>query len=305
MTAISICVCTFRRPSLAETLASLAALELPADTEIDIVVIDNDDAPSARAVVDAFVASAPVPVRYLHRPGRNISLARNAALDAASGALLAFIDDDERATPSWLTALLSEHARSGAPVVLGPVEAEYGTGAPGWMQRTAVHATAPVWTGGEIRTGYSGNVLIDLRHPALSGLRFDPALGRSGGEDTLYFGAAHARGARIVFAPEAVVSEYVPEARLSLSWLARRKFRMGRTHARILLEVEGRARARALPLAAAKTGYCALAAVAALPFEERRTAAALRGLFHAGVVAGLIGSGRPRPSAALAGALNG
>jgi hypothetical protein len=35
---------------------------------------------------------------YVHAPARNISIARNACLDAADAPLIAFIDDDETAT---------------------------------------------------------------------------------------------------------------------------------------------------------------------------------------------------------------
>ncbi len=288
MISVSICVCTFRRDSLRDTLDSLMEIELPQGVEVEVVVIDNDAQPSARAAVDAFALTAPRPVRYVHRPGQNISVARNGALEAAAGRLVAFIDDDERATWRWLAALLRERVRSGADIVLGPVEAVYGRGAPAWMRRVRAHATSPVLIRGEIHTGYSGNVLIDLDSPALAGLRFDPALGQIGGEDTLFFGIAHSAGAHIGFAPDALVLEDVPDARLSFRWLGRRRFRTGRTHARFLLAVRGRTRRGALPLAFAKAVYCALATLACLPAQAARNAAALRFLFHAGVIAGLV-----------------
>lgn len=301
MKRVTIAVCTYRRESLAETLASLAALDLTG-IEARIVVIDNDAEPSARAVVEACSTTAPLPVGYVHVPGQNISIARNAALEAAGTGFLASIDDDERAAPRWLAALLAEQARSGAAVVFGPVVAEYGPDAPDWMRRAEPHATRPVYVDGEIRTGSTGNALVDLDHPALTALRFDISLGRTGGEDTVYFGTAHARGAPISFAAEAVVLEKVAEDRLAFGWLARRKFRMGTTHARVLLEVEGRPRVRAFAVALAKTGYCALAALAALPIAELRNKSVLRGLFHAGVVAALA---RSRETSTLAGAVGG
>ncbi|TIT86235.1 MAG: glycosyltransferase family 2 protein, partial [Mesorhizobium sp.] len=45
--SIDICVCTFRRPELADTLRSIAAMDRPAGFEIGVVLADNDDQPSA------------------------------------------------------------------------------------------------------------------------------------------------------------------------------------------------------------------------------------------------------------------
>jgi hypothetical protein len=53
----------------------------------------------------------------------------------------------------------------GAEVVLGPVDPVYPEDAPDWMRATSVHATRPVHVRGEIRTGYTCNVLIDRHRP--------------------------------------------------------------------------------------------------------------------------------------------
>ena len=97
MTRVDICVCTFRRASLVDTLASLMTLDLPGDVEARVIVVDNDTTPSAQTAVTHFAASAKLPVRYLHRPAGNISIARNGALDASDARFVAFIDDDETA----------------------------------------------------------------------------------------------------------------------------------------------------------------------------------------------------------------
>ena len=50
---LTVCVCTFRRPSVADTLRSIRAQALPAGIALRIVVADNDDTPSARDTVAA------------------------------------------------------------------------------------------------------------------------------------------------------------------------------------------------------------------------------------------------------------
>ncbi len=290
---VDICVCTFRRPSLADTLRSLAALDWPPKTTGRVVVIDNDAVPSAKAVVAEFACTSAMTVQYLHRSGGNISLARNAALDAAEADFLAFLDDDEIASRGWIAALLSRQAATSADAVLGPVRPVYGPGAPRWMVRAEPHATRPVWKGGAIRTGYTCNVLIDRRSPRLAGLRFDAALGRSGGEDSSFFTALHRRGGQIAYAPEAWVSEAVPPDRARLDWLVRRRWRMGVTHLAGRLEgAPAPTRAAAACIAAAKAAACAAGMVATAPAAHLRNRWLVRGALHCGAVWGALG-GRP------------
>ncbi len=86
--------------------------------------------------------------------------ARNACLEAADGDFIAFVDDDEVVSEGWLKALLAKAQASGAAAVLGPVRAVYEPDAPEWMVAGDFHSTMPVFVGGEIRTGYTCNVLI-------------------------------------------------------------------------------------------------------------------------------------------------
>ncbi|WP_034857022.1 glycosyltransferase [Sinorhizobium sojae] len=287
---IDIGICTFRRPELAETLRSLASTAHPADALVRIIVADNDVTPSASALVEALRPGLPFEVAYVHCPASNISIARNACLDNSTADFLAFIDDDETASPEWLTKLLETARSTGADAVLGPVRAHYGQSAPSWMRRGDFHSTLPVWIGGDIRTGYTCNTLLKLKAPALDGRRFKLALGRSGGEDTDFFTGMHRSGGRIAFAPEAWAREPVPEARASLAWLAKRRFRSGQTHGRLLAEkAHGLRLFRNLALAVAKFSYCTLAAAVTFPAPVQRYRYALRGLLHAGVVSGLLG----------------
>ncbi|MCZ4089110.1 glycosyltransferase [Sinorhizobium psoraleae] len=287
---IDIAVCTFRRPELVQTLRSLAAIAVPAGAAIRIIVADNDIEPSAKPLVEALRAEMPFDLTYVHCPASNISLARNACLDSSTGDFLAFIDDDETASKEWLVSLLEAARTTRSDAVLGPVRATYGTSAPAWMRRGDFHSTRPVWVGGEIRTGYTCNVLLNIGAPALNGRRFKLALGKSGGEDTDFFAAMHDAGGTIAFASEAWVDEPVPEKRASLSWLSKRRFRSGQTHGRLLAEKSNGSRQPwNLALASAKSVYCSLATLLFLPSPVHRYRFALRAIMHAGVVSGLLG----------------
>ena len=287
---IDVCVCTYRRRELDDTLLSIGALTVPQNATVRVIVADNDVLPSARERVYALAAEIPFPVVYVHCPASNISVARNACVENSTGDYLAFIDDDERASQEWLTELLRVAESTEADAVLGPVLAVYSDDAPGWMRRGDFHSTAPVWVKGEIRTGYTCNVLLRRTSPHVAQRRFNLALGTTGGEDTEYFTQLHQAGGSIAFAPRAMVYEPVPRNRTQFSWLTKRRFRVGQTHGRLVGETRrGLAVVRQVGLAAAKAAYCFVAAAAVAIAPERRNRLVLRGVMHSGVVSGLLG----------------
>lgn len=284
MTAIDLCICTFRRPHIAETLRSVARLALEPDWRVRVIVADNDDTPSARALVEQTAAESGLAVTYLHAPARNISIARNACLAAATAPLLAFIDDDELATPGWLAALLAELAKSGADAVLGPVQALYPAYVPAWLSKADFHSTRPAWIDNRIETGYTCNVIFRRTVSPFENLRFREELGRSGGEDTVFFATAHQRGAQLAYAPDAVVTEEVTQERARFRWLLQRRFRAGQTHAML-----ARNYAKTLLAATVKILICYAAAAVCLPRPDRARYWLLRGTLHLGVVCRLLG----------------
>lgn len=287
---IDIGICTFRRPELEDTVVSLFKLTVPSDTDIRLIIADNDAAPSAKALVDRLREQSPFPIAYVHCPKSNISIARNACLAECNADYLAFIDDDETATSGWLAALLAKARETRADAVLGPVRAVYDAETAAWMRGGDFHSTMPVWVGGRIRTGYTCNVLLDMRSPRLAGRKFALSLGQSGGEDTHFFTLLTEAGGSIDFAPDAVIDEAVPRKRASFSWLAKRRFRSGQTHGRILAaKTTGAGRVRQTAVAGLKFGYCAAVAAVTAFLPVTRARYALRAALHAGSLMGSLG----------------
>ena len=287
---VDIGICTFRRPELEATLLSLFQLVVPAGVRLRLIVADNDVSPSAFDLFERLRPQSPFEMSYLHCPRSNISIARNACLNASDGDYLAFIDDDETASPEWLAELLGTAEATTADAVLGPVRAVYGEDAPAWMRNGDFHSTRPVWVGSSIRTGYTCNALLDMRSPQVRGRRFALTLGQSGGEDTDFFTRVTDAGGRIAFAERAWLSEPVPESRARFGWLMKRRFRSGQTHGRILgARAALPGRVRQLAVAGAKAAYCGVAALLSLHSPEARNRNLLRGALHLGAMAGIIG----------------
>jgi succinoglycan biosynthesis protein ExoM len=233
MSTVSLCIATYRRQErLASVLDDLARQTRRPD---EVVVVDNDAAGSARAVVEQRLElGAPFPIRYAVQPQKNISLTRNKTVELAGGDWLAFIDDDERAPPPWLAQLLDAAAAFSADGILGPVDPVVPPSAPAWIRRGRFYDFPRMPTGTVVPPNRLrfGNVLV--KGSWLRGIDppFDPALGLTGGEDGDLLSRLVQRGARIVWCDEAVVREPVEPSRLSLSWLLRRALSGGQDFAR-------------------------------------------------------------------------
>ena len=228
--SVSLAIATQRRPEgLATAVRSMfrqTGVEL---AKLELVVVDNDAVPSAKAVVDTLAAAAPFPVRYVHEPAAGVANARNAALAAASGDLIAFLDDDEEAAPGWLAALLDAQARFGADAVFGPVEAR----APGHVVRHREYLQRFFSREGPADAGVidhyygCGDSLIRraaLPHPTQP---FLAERNETGGEDDHLFGVMQRAGARFAWASEALVWEDPVPARLTLRYALARAFAYG------------------------------------------------------------------------------
>ena len=290
---VDVCICTFRRPNIAETLKSIAQQTPGSTLKIRVIVADNDDHPTARELVETIARQNFLQLTYVHAPARNISRARNACLTSATAPFIAFIDDDEVAGPQWLSALMDIQKKADADAVLGPVQAVYRPECPAWLKKSDFHSSLPVWKDGKIVSGGSGNVL--LRRASVLALRFREDLGRSGGEDTAYFHELIKVDGRIAFAKDAIVTESVPEERENFLWLLKRRFRFGQTHGLLLLEAAPdipRTRIKNAVIATFKTAFCLLMTLLNFFRDQSMRFWGLRAALHAGVTCQLMGNKR-------------
>lgn len=287
MKRLDLGVCTFRRPYLSETLRSLRRIQVPSDLSMKIVVIDNDDVPSAAELVREAVSGVGIECDYIHAPGRNISIARNALLERSDAEWVGFIDDDETVEPVWLAAHWARAQETGADGLFGPTQSVFPATAPQWIAELDLHSTVAQRTRGRVETGPSGNVLLRWRGTPWQDQRFDLARGRSGGEDTEFFFRLNRLGARFDLTDAAVAYEPVPPDRLTLRWLLRRRYRAGQSYA---ASAFGPADRTVLAAKALGKSFWSLAMVwprILSPVKWRYWF--LRSAFHAGVAAGCVG----------------
>lgn len=283
---IDVCICTFRRPFVTRTLASVDAARRPAGADLRIIVIDNDDTPSAHGRIQQAAYTLSLEVQYFHVPGSNISIARNATLDRSDADWIAFVDDDEVVEPDWLVALMARQVETEADAVFGHSLAIYAPDAPDWMVEGNFHSQFAVLRGQIVETGHTCNALLRWRGTHWRDERFALDRGRSGGEDTEFFFRLRAMGACYAIANASIVHENIPQARLRLSWLLKRRFRIGQSYASSASGV--RARSALFAMAAIKALYCASRAIPVFGDLERRAFWLMRATMHAGVCGGCM-----------------
>jgi GT2 family glycosyltransferase len=216
-----------RREYLAVALASVAPQAAAHGAEIVVVEDDPADAETERLVTGHGG-------RYLaHGAPRGINVARNSAVDAATGELLCFVDDDVEAWPGWLDALLTavrthpEHEAFG-----GPIRPRL----EGARLRACGREPLPITSldlGPSDRDAeFAWGANLAVRRSALERIgRFDPALGGAGDEED-WQRRLRAGGGRIRYVAAAGVDHRRAGADARVRSLSRAAFHRGRASRR-------------------------------------------------------------------------
>jgi succinoglycan biosynthesis protein ExoM len=287
---VSICVCTFRREMVVDTINSLLAQTGVEHSRVEIIVCDDDPAQSARDLVAALSSTAPALVRYVASGAANVAICRNTCIASAAGHWIAFVDDDETAEANWLSELLKAQVRFGADVVKGFVRARYPAGAPRWVVAGDPFTRDPGPTGTPLSYFGTGNVMFRRSLVLENNLTFDASFGPTGGEDTDFFVRFGHCGAVMISCRTAIVNELVSLSRLTWRYLARRFYRYGQGYARIFISHQSPAR-RILALARSLAGIALGASFALVGLVSGAAAFRLFRLlwFHAGVFGWALG----------------
>lgn len=129
---VSVVVAAFNR---ARSLRRLVESLLAQDTRVpfEIIVADNGSTDDTRAVAHGFTASRH-PVRYLCEKRRGVSYARNAGAAVAMASILAFTDDDQHVSASWVSTIVEAlDAHPEVDAIGGRVLAHWDHPRPAWL----------------------------------------------------------------------------------------------------------------------------------------------------------------------------
>ncbi|MDQ3738160.1 MAG: glycosyltransferase [Actinomycetota bacterium] len=234
---IAVCICTYQRADvingLLERLTHVAEEAMDV-AEVGVVVVDDDPAASAERVAERYAGTFELGLVYIRSGAGNISTARNLALEHGTQLAdwLALIDDDCLPDLDWLRELLAVQAAHDAEAVSGHCIDEPPPDGPRWfvdepfLVESFDHADGAILESGALK-----NTLLSSAFVRRHALLFDEAFGTIGGEDVMFFRAAHRAGLRHHFASSAVVREQLPTDRATLAYQLRRALWHGNTEA--------------------------------------------------------------------------
>ena len=139
---LSVVVPTFNRAhSLGSTLKSLLAQET--DYPYEVIVVDNNSSDETESVVRVLERTMHGRLWYVFERPQGLSAARNAGLTAARGEIIAFLDDDVIAPPTWAEALVEVYrAHPDAWGVGGKIIIHPPAVCPRWFDQTSPVFTA-------------------------------------------------------------------------------------------------------------------------------------------------------------------
>jgi GT2 family glycosyltransferase len=243
---LTVAICTAgERGTLAKALDSVAEQELLSGCAIELLVVDNSQQTTSfvKRATDDVSDRSRMPVRYVRESRRGLGFARNAAIDAARGTLVAFLDDDAVADADWAGKLVAAYRDTGAGVVGGRVDPIWEIDRPAWLGdellgflsildygRERARCHYPHYPFG-VNIAFERSMLVELGG-------FNTALGGGGAPTYLMdeielCSRVERSGREILYVPDARVQHLVPAARTTRSFFLQRAAVLGRAAARV------------------------------------------------------------------------
>ncbi len=194
---ISVVICTYNgSATLRDCLEGALTLHYP---NYEVIVVSDGSTDESPRIAGEYEG-----VRVIETPQRGLSAARNTGLEAASGEIVAYIDDDAIPDPDWLTHVAAAFAGGPYAAVGGPNVLPDGSGAVAQCVANAPGGPTHVLVSDREAEHVPGcNMAIrkaDLEQ--LGG--FDPQF-RTAGDDVDICWRLLDSGRRIAFSPGAVV----------------------------------------------------------------------------------------------------
>jgi len=232
-----------RAALLYNTLESLTSQTYPADS-FEVIVVDNGSTDSTAEVCSHFERRIPQFKRiYDPRPG--LHNGRHTGLEAASGNILVYGDDDIEATQTWLEGIAESFADPSVALVGGKILPKFETPPPEWIDRLSGRVDSG-WSLGWYSLLDFGDTVHEIPHEYVWGCNFsirknilvkiggfhpdsvpqDLIKYRGDGESAVSF-AVRDLGLKAIYNPKASVYHVVSSNRLTVDYIYQRAFNQG------------------------------------------------------------------------------
>jgi len=122
---ISIIICTWNNSKrLALTLSAIRRCAIPNGLRWELVLVNNNCSDDTDAIVNKFIDD--LPLVYVCEPRQGLSRARNRGIEAASGRLVMFTDDDVTPSLDWISSYwVAYKSKPSGYYFGGPIDCEY------------------------------------------------------------------------------------------------------------------------------------------------------------------------------------
>ncbi len=119
--SVSVIVSTWNRAEVLK-VGLMSLIQQDFDGDYEIIVMDNNSTDDTPSVVRTIMKGSRVPLRYVVEKNQGLSFARNRGISESQGDIVAFIDDDARAAPSWIhNIFVAFHGRRNVGAVGGRI----------------------------------------------------------------------------------------------------------------------------------------------------------------------------------------
>jgi glycosyltransferase involved in cell wall biosynthesis len=244
--SVIICCFTEQRWDLIRAAVD-SVLEQTHPVDEVVVVVDHNDILCERLRAELHSDG----VRVIPNEGPpGLSGTRNTGIRHATSSILAFLDDDAEAAPTWAAFLLTPYRDERVIGVGGQVVPRFERGRPGWLPPELDWVIGCTYEGHRTSRGPVRNLIganMSLRREVFDEVGgFSTELGRSTGapagceETELCLRATRELKGEVFYEPDALVRHFVPETRTTKQYLRSRCLAEGRSKA-LVTRITGRA----------------------------------------------------------------
>ena len=234
---VSVVLCTHSLARFDDLLEAAASVRAQTYDDVELVLVSDGNPDVTTRFREYFGDAEDVVITELPE-NRGLLEARNAGADAATGEVVAFIDDDAIADSEWVEELVEAYEHRDAVAAGGKMTAAWVAGKPGFLPAEFYWLVGVTHRGyredaGQVRNTFGSNisfrrdVFLDLGgfDTEIGGRQGDANL--QGGETELCARLQREYGQGVWYNPQATVDHKVFEYRTDPMWLLDRAFWQG------------------------------------------------------------------------------
>jgi glycosyltransferase involved in cell wall biosynthesis len=232
--AVSVVICTFKRPELLNECLKSFTQQTYLPSNIEFLVIDNSGDTATKEIVSTFQKSLPG-IKYLVENKIGLSFARNRGIVEASHDWICYTDDDAKVHSDFIERLVHTITHYEFDAFGGMFLPWYRSPKPNWLPieigqlRMLRNTTGPLNFGQSI----AGGISAFKKDKLMEAGGFPTEIGMRGnmvgyGEEDFVVKKMWANGCVIGFDPHWKMDHLVAEYKYTLHWQLKRSFAKGR-----------------------------------------------------------------------------